>query len=487
MGLAEAGGRGGAPPHGVALREGLAGVDLARAELRDELVRTARGVSDKGLLAAVLRFLDEGAVDSGGEEEEEGEREVVAGVGGGAYSGFGPGSLTGTPARGAATWEVSPPTAALEPASPPRAPADPRGAKKAFGLVGSTPASVLDDSAQLFASPAAGAAAGGPRFRPRAPEGSELLDSPGARAGGAAGTAYGLAALGRAGGHLSAGLEEEAFYAPRPEPPLAPAALDSLLPGRWAEARQGEAAPALGAEVDGAAAQEADEDAADEEDWLSGAAAAGPRGGGLARGVTAALAAALRAGAMVGGVVALAAVAAKDREAFVHLASARATHLGSRFARGALGKAPGALGGAAKALGAGAKALGTGAVALGSGAKAVAGASSRAAGSLFSQLPDLPAGVTPTVLKGSRDAGPMLEVRTMRAPGGGLGPALAGEAPTNAVYETPPPPAAEWASPVPQVPLSMPVPARAPLVPRSAASAVSAGGGARPNALSGMG
>jgi len=498
-------------------------VDAARAELRDELVRSARGVTDKQLLAAVLRFLDEGAVESDAEEDG-------AGAPGG-YSGYGPGSLTGTPSRfgegGLADgWEVSPPPPAAPPAapadpragfSPPRAPADPRAAKKAFGLAGSTPASVLDDSAPgLFSSP--GGAAGGPaprRFRPRAPAGSASAsfaeeESEAAAAAAARGgrppATYGLAAMGHRGAGpeeggapplpamhsaLGAGLQEEAFYAQRPEAPLAPASLDGLLvPGYRGSGAPG-AADAGGA---GAAAPAAAGDS-DEEDGGFGGGEEGPAfgaseggsAGGLVRGLAAALGCALRAGAMAGGVAALAVVAAKDREAFSHLASARAVHLGARLSK-PLGRAPDALGRAAKALagasGGAAKAL---AGASGGAAKALAGASGRAAASLVTQLPRMPAavagGVKPTIT--ARSPGPMLSVRTMPAPGGG-GPARGGEAPTNAVYETPPPVSgSEWASPASVA--AAPAPARAPVVAPRPAAVTTAGGGGRPSALSGMG
>jgi hypothetical protein len=467
-------------------------VDAARAELRDELVRSARGVTDKQLLAAVLRFLDEGAVESDAEEDG-------AGAPGG-YSGYGPGSLTGTPSRfgegGGDGWEVSPPPAEAPAApadpraafSPPRAPADPRAAKKAFGLVGSTPASVLDDSAPgLFSSP--GGAAGGRRFRPRAPAGSASAsfveeEFEVAAATGRPPVTYGLAAMGHSGGGmkdgappipamhsaLGAGLQEEAFYAHRPEAPLAPASLDGLLPGRHGGGVHGAADPIL--------AGDSDEEGGDFGNGEEGPAfgAGEGSGAGLVRGLAAALGFALRAGAMAGGVAALAVVAAKDREAFSRLASARAAHLGARLSK-PLGRAPDALGRAAKAL----------AGASGGAAKALAGASGRVAVSLATQLPRMPAavaaGVKPTIT--ARSPGPMLSVRTMRAPGGGA-PARGGEAPTNAVYETPPPVSgSEWASPPSMA--AAPVPARAPVVAPRPAAVTTTGGGGRPSALSGMG
>ena len=92
-------------------------------------------------------------------------------------------------------------------------------------------------------------------------------------------------------------------------------------------------------------------------------------------------------------------------------------------------------------------------------------------------------GVKPTIT--ARSPGPMLSVRTMPAPGGG-GPARGGEAPTNAVYETPPPVSgSEWASPASVA--AAPAPARAPVVAPRPAAVTTAGGGGRPSALSGMG
>ena len=223
----------------------------------------------------------------------------------------------------------------------------PRNTKKAFGLVGSTPTSVLDDSAPgLFSSP--GGAAGGRRFRPRAPAGSASAsfveeEFEVAAATGRPPVTYGLAAMGHSGGGmkdgappipamhsaLGAGLQEEAFYAHRPEAPLAPASLDGLLPGRHGGGVHG-AADAEGA---GAAAPISAGDS-DEEGGDFGNGEEGPAfgagegsGAGLVRGLAAALGFALRAGAMAGGVAALAVVAAKDREAFSRLASARAAHL----------------------------------------------------------------------------------------------------------------------------------------------------------------
>jgi len=463
-------------------------------------VRSARGVTDKQLLAAVLRFLDEGAVESDAEEDG-------AGAPGG-YSGYGPGSLTGTPSRygegGGDGWEVSPPPAAPPAApanphaafSPPRAPADPRAAKKAFGLVGSTPASVLDDSAPgLFSSPG-GTAGGLPprRFRPRAPAGSASFIEDEFEVAAAAGrppATYGLAAMGHRGAGiedgapplptmhsaLGAGLQEEAFYAHRPEAPLAPASLDGLLPGRHGAGAPGATDAGGAGAAAPAAAGDSDEEGGDFGNREEGPAFGAGEGSGvgLVRGLAAALGYVLRTGAMAGGVAALAVVAAKDREAFSHLASARAAHLGARLSK-PLGRAPGALGRAAKAL----------ADVSGGGVKALARASGRAAVSLVTQLPRMPAavaaGVKPTIT--ARSPGPMLSVRTMRAPGGG-GAARGGEAPTNAVYETPPPVSgSEWASPASMA--TAPAPARAPIAaPRPAA--VTTGGGGRPSAISGMG